>query len=1016
VFTLTLKAKEFVQVTIDQLGIDLTVSILDPRGSLLQKTDWRWSGIESASWVTNSTGRYRIQISSRRGSGVRGEAVLSVTQLRPAAEADSRWPAAEAASTRIKEGLQKGATLAQLDESIRDALVFWRQLDFTHGSAQTLNVRGFLELASGRPVVALETLQEALSLRRSVSDTAGEAETLHNIASVESAAGDVRKAQDHYEQALELRRKSGDLEGIPATLSNLGRTHVALGETDAAIEVLAESLRVSQQLADARLEAQARVNLGATLAAAGETQEALDHFRNALTVVGKSDARAEAYVLVNLGRLFSHLGDFSRALPNLKRAAELMRTLGDRRGEASVLANIGATHYFAAEPKVAIPYLEQALAAFREAKDRLSAAHTLQGLSAAHHALGERGQAFQYNAEALEISRSLKDPRGEASSLRNLAEMEYSSRDFRAAAGHLDEARVIFGRMRELNAEAEALLALARVSRDSGNPAMARTHAEEALKLVESLRERIISSRLRGTYFAAKREYYDFYIDLLMQTSDRQHADAALEASERARSRLLLDTIPLSRIQIGNDANLNNRRRRLQREINSLAQILQSGALNETAANERSRQLESLLFELDDVQVQSLKVDRRYQQLVSPSLLSVAEIQSQLDDSTLLLEYSIGDSQSFLWAVTRTSVTAFSGLPSRSETERLVRTLHDSARARNVVLKSETARQKRVRLEAAAAVYSKTAALISAQLLGPVAGMLQEKRLVIVSDGPLHFLPFAALPRPGDPAASPLIMTHEVVNLPSLSVLAAMRQEISGRSRPSKTVAVIADPVYSRDDPRVAAGAGSNTPASPPSIMGGAPLPRLIYGRQEARRILSLVSPTQSRAVLGFDADVAAATDAGLASFQIIHFSVHGLLDSSRPALSSLVLSLLHRDGREKDGFLRLHQIYNLNLPVDLVVLGACETALGNEIRGEGLESLARGFMHAGASRLVASLWKVEDESVSELMQSFYRAVLGKSLRSPASALREAQLEIMRNPRWRDPYYWAAFVFVGEWR
>jgi len=127
-----------------------------------------------------------------------------------------------------------------------------------------------------------------------------------------------------------------------------------------------------------------------------------------------------------------------------------------------------------------------------------------------------------------------------------------------------------------------------------------------------------------------------------------------------------------------------------------------------------------------------------------------------------------------------------------------------------------------------------------------------------------------------------------------------------------------------------------------------------------------------------------------LGTFRIIHFAVHGLLDSLRPSLSSLILSLVDSNGQEKDGFLRLYQIYNLNLPVDLVVLGACETAIGNEIRGEGLESLARGFMHAGASRLVASLWQVEDESTSELMKSFYRRVLSTPRLSPAAALREA--------------------------
>jgi CHAT domain-containing protein len=152
-----------------------------------------------------------------------------------------------------------------------------------------------------------------------------------------------------------------------------------------------------------------------------------------------------------------------------------------------------------------------------------------------------------------------------------------------------------------------------------------------------------------------------------------------------------------------------------------------------------------------------------------------------------------------------------------------------------------------------------------------------------------------------------------------------------------------------------------------------------------------------------------------LRKYSIVHVATHGLLDGTNPELSSLVLSLVDEQGIPQDGFLRLHDIYNLDLPAELVVLSSCQSALGKEVKGEGLLSLTRGFMHAGARRLVVSLWEVNDAGASELMSHFYRRMLKEGRRPPA-ALSEAQAEMWREGRWRHPYYWAGFVLQGEYR
>ncbi|MGZ3610024.1 MAG: CHAT domain-containing protein, partial [Ktedonobacteraceae bacterium] len=165
---------------------------------------------------------------------------------------------------------------------------------------------------------------------------------------------------------------------------------------------------------------------------------------------------------------------------------------------------------------------------------------------------------------------------------------------------------------------------------------------------------------------------------------------------------------------------------------------------------------------------------------------------------------------------------------------------------------------------------------------------------------------------------------------------------------------------------------------------------------------------------LDFNASLSTAMDPRLGGFHIVHFATHGLLDSARPEFSGLLLSLVDERGFPKDGFLGLEDIYSLNLPVDLVVLSACQTALGKVVEGEGLLSLTRGFMHAGASRVIASLWSVNDLATSELMAKFYRIMHEEKI-GPARALRKAQLDVWKQKRWHSPYYWAAFQIQGEW-
>jgi CHAT domain-containing protein len=412
----------------------------------------------------------------------------------------------------------------------------------------------------------------------------------------------------------------------------------------------------------------------------------------------------------------------------------------------------------------------------------------------------------------------------------------------------------------------------------------------------------------------------------------------------------------------------------------------------------------------------------------------VPQIQKDLlDGETALLEYSLGEERSFVWLVTATSLDSFE-LPGRAQIETNAR----------VVAKLLSSGERWVTDPQINSQFQQEATKLSRTLLpAELVSRLRAKRLLVVSDGALHYLPFGVLPVSKPSGFGPLIANYEIVGLPSASTLAVLRQENPSRPSLSKSVAVIADPVFEDTDERIRnrksftaavgetqspnfeglrnsqfilqrAGVSNSGMKTNGEVRESFSIKRLPFSRLEAEGILAAASPRLTLKATDFIANRETATNGELANYRYVHFATHGILNSEHPELSGIVLSLVNEQGQPVDGFLRLHDIYNLNLPADLVVLSACQTGLGREIRGEGLVGLTRGFMYAGAPRVVASLWKVDDAATAELMKRFYAAMLKNNLR-PAAALRRAKVEMWKQKRWQAPFYWAAFELQGEW-
>jgi CHAT domain-containing protein len=611
----------------------------------------------------------------------------------------------------------------------------------------------------------------------------------------------------------------------------------------------------------------------------------------------------------------------------------------------------------------------------------------------------------------------------------------------------LDLARAILRHSMEAN----LLQRISFIKQKLGNLSGALDSSRSAMDAVEAVRGGKSTHDARSFYLSGEQPVYDDNIQLLMRLDSlhpgEHYSSLALQTSERARARSLLEMLSESHADIrqGADPALLERERSIQHSLEAKSQVLErmlNGPKADANAEAARNEILGLLSDYQEVEAKIRLTGPRYAALTQPHPLSVSEIQRDvLDDDTALIEYHLAPGNSFMWFVTRDSVYARQ-LTARQIIEIAARRVYDLLASRNHREKFEEDDEKSSRIAKADGEFAVASAALTNLILSPIADLLGgKKRLFIVADGALQYVPFAALPDPGSPARDPLVVQHEIVCAPSASVVALIRRDSVNRPIAQNKIAVLADPVFSDKDPRVkgarADGKGTKSGTTVPSGVTGKAsrtdivlrsaaesgaagrngvMDRLPYSRKEADAIASLVSKNNAMVAMDFDASKTTATDSSLGSFRYVHFATHSLLNSTHPELSGLVFSLVDANGADLDGFLQAHEVYNLKLPVDMVVLSACNTGLGKEISGEGIVGITRGFMYAGASRVLVSQWRVADDATAELMARMYSGILGRKNLRPLAALREAQIGMWKDKRWSFPYYWSGFVMQGEWR
>jgi CHAT domain-containing protein/Flp pilus assembly protein TadD len=996
---------QFFHITALQKEINVTLILSSPDGKQVTEMNFNRSGaFESLSDEAAANGNYKLTVRANNSNGLTGFYLLKLETRLVASETDKKRIAAERlmieATVLVNQG-RKSAEPAL--EKLQQVIAVWRELKEPYWVAWAYLKIGGANNGLGRYEKALEADEEALKIYRELKDRAGEGVAINDIGGNNYRLNRYDKSLEFFEKGLDIAGEVGDKIGEAISLNNIGIANYGLSRFEKAIEFHEKALKLAREINDEDTEGRALNSLGVINRRIGRYDKAIEYYEQALGKHRKDkDRSAEGIVLNNLSGVYANQDRYEKA----------------------------------------IEYLESSLVIWRELKNRAYERIALGNLCNFYLNLKLFDKSILYGEQALALSRELKDRDGESNALHNLGDVFYDQKQYLKAIDYITKALSISRELKDSDSENAILYSLARAEREHGNLSSARIHIEESLKITESMRSDLLSPAARASYLGTVQKNYQFYTNLLMRlhkvTPDKGFDALAVEVSERQRARSLLDLLAESKTDLrqGVAANLIEDERKIAKQLNDKAQ-------QETKTPEQSatlkREISQLETALERVQVAIRNASPHYAALTQPQPLKLADIQSQLDENTLLLEYALGDDQSYLWAITKDSLNSYE-LPKEDDIKEKALSVYELLVARNTKIKSETALQRKTRISSADAKLPVAAKILSDIILKPAAGHFGNKRLVIIADGALQYIPFAMLPDPMNSKNQstganfqPLVISHEIINLPSASTLAIQRNELKDRQPAPKTLAIFADPVFDKTDLRFKTAPREKNDKNKPELdmskgseergleyiadanaNGKLVIRRLPFTENEATGLLALAPKNSSFAAIGFQANRETVMSGELANYRYIHFATHGLLDTERPGLSSLILSLIDEKGKAENGFLRANDIYNLKLPAELVVLSACQTGLGKEIKGEGLIGLTRGFMYAGAKRVVVSLWSVNDKATAELMERFYRGML-KENKLPAAALRTAQIQMWKEKAWQSPYFWSSFIIQGDW-
>jgi CHAT domain-containing protein len=955
---------------------------------------------------------------------------------------------------------ERQEALKELTEAVRLYLISGENVE----AARVLNRAGRLQLKLNKLDDALANHHQALALLKQTPSVEVEVDNLNGLAAVYLREQDENKIKDVLDGALSLSQRSGYERGEAEALLTLSdiqnyKNHVtALATAQTALDIWR---RIDDRIGLANCYAK----IGQYYMAQNILPEARQNYETSLQIWRElNDVSEQAGVLINFGFIEYRKGEWDNSIAYLTQAQGLIDAEAEPEKMGQVAAGMAEAFNENGLPELGLPYFESALSYYRITQDPHLVAIGLLGVGFTHYLLGNYAKAEQYCNEVLASAKA--DRLEAARSHRFLGTIYLATRKYNAALAHFQDALPIYlhaenpkeaaqiqglmGQVYQQQGQLERAhglyqqarttfiklsdrlnlaaidFALGRLKLSQDNLKVAEDYLRQSMDATENIRRLSNSRDLTTAFSATVHDRYETYIDCLMRESrtdaSRRLEKVAFETSELARGRSLADLLRATQTSPtpGGDPQLAQREKSLRLRLRARENykiVLLSKPHQKEELTSLEKELEGLNSDYERVSALIRAQDPGFAELTQPTGWTLQEIQQRVvaDDQTVLLEYLLGAERSYLWAVTSDNITSYE-LPAEG-------VINDLAAKTHKLLATRPDEDSQKKLGQATAELSQI-------ILAPVVSQLGKHRIIVVADGALNYIPFQSLPVPSDHTL--LIANHEITNAPSASILGQLHVEVSRRNAPPRILAAFGDPIFqsnfkSRNDQGIEPQFSPDQESkSEPLLLAQrdietegtsikpASIQPLFYAQRELAN-LRTIAGAETLLATGFDATREQLKEANLTQFAILHLATHGYFDPKRPEKSGIVLSMINREGQPQNGFFGLEDIYNLDAPVDLVVLSACSTGLGKDVRGEGLIGLTRGFMYAGAASVVASLWKVEDEVTAELMKRFYSNMLQHGMK-PGDALRAAQNSIRQEPEWSAPYYWAAFTLQGDSR
>jgi CHAT domain-containing protein len=1060
---LTLPAGTYVRLAIVSTPMDLAVRQLGPEGKPAEQVQLAGGAAEPTrlSWVATAAGEYLWAVEPRGPQGLAGSVAIALEEERPAGSCDETRVRVERAVIDAQWEMSRPGDQAPQGTRARallePALPGTVEVGEQQGLLATLLARARAARREGTPDAA-DRLQGAMGLARAIGDRQAEADAMEELAQLLQPA----PALGSLQTVVELRQQLGDERGQAAALYLSGYYYSIRDVPSQALQCYRAALALQWRNDDLDGQPWSLCELGALYGKTGDVRLARDYLDLCLDRArAAGNLKAQALALEESARLDIELGQLQVAHDEYLEAHKLLAAVAHGTFPARALDGLATVLLYLGEPEKARQRFEEALAALGTREEPMDRAHALLGIGSALEAEGHPPRALEYLQKALEIIRAHGIRSMESLALYDLGSLhrklrwsmqaipeletavalEVRNSPSRQAqtqvelakaysdAGRTSAATAAFVRAIQLGSgtpvvEAAAQAGLARIQRDSGDLGPARSAIVRAIEITEQIRSGVIRPDQRVSFLASRRAYFEFYVDLLMRLDRLQpghgHDVEALAVSEKARARELLDLLAKEHVEVRRgippelrqqEKELGERIARLQTRLLSSADLMLPRAEVQRIEHDLS-QAEEAEKDLD------ADVRRRqpaYASVRAPRPLSLQEIQDLLDERTALLEFFVGDDSSYLFVVTHRKL-AVHALPARHRLADLVDRITSAVHRENQLgarrFVADSHELYRLLLQAAAM-----------ELRG-------KPRLIVAPDGVLYAVNFELLLTSPVPNAGRfradlpyLIRERSVSYVPSASVLAQLlaARHVRGEAVRSgeKVFVGFGDPELGGEAARtprsradcgqVSASGGRRGAEVAPTVLDRTqPLPA---ARDEVCRIAGLYGREQAVVYIGSDAtEENVKTNTLVRSAWNLHFATHGLLDENHPELSGLKLA--HDAGSTEDGLLQVREIFNLELHADLVVLSACQSGLGKEVSGEGLIGMTRAFLYAGAGSMVVSLWRVDDESTSDLMVSFYRSL--QELGNKSEALRRAKLELIDRSPYSHPYFWAPFILIGR--